>query len=289
MIRGSDWGGSRLATAQTCKQKYYNRYLRPNLDGGSGIIQLEDKLAPTKGTLIHFCLQKYYERRLKDPSGSETEHGLEAIVEMVNEIPKLTIQEEVKSLLSDELIACMDQYFTRWRGGSDFKPIAVEQPVQVEVRAPDGTVHIHTGIIDLVCEWHGGSLFIVDHKSTSMSFESVFKKYTHSLSFKGYCKAATQLYRKPLGVVVNAVRFKKNKALEVELEREPIMYDDAQLAEFDKSVVSIKREIEMCERDGFWPKASEQCIAAWGACEYFQLCKFDDPAMVKALYKGANR
>lgn len=43
----------------------------------------------------------------------------------------------------------------------------------------------------------------------------------------------------------------------------------------------------MCQSENFWPKSAEQCSQVWGLCEYFPLCKFDDPAMVNALYKPA--
>lgn len=294
IIKGSDWGGSRLSLAQTCKQKYYNKYVRMHSEEAAtpGIVRIEGSYAAIKGTLLHKCLQVYYQQLIDDPDGDKRVYGLTAIGAMLEEIPQFTVPENKASLLEDEIISAADQYFTRY-AHDDLVPLAVEKPVQVYVRDPaTGENHVHTGIIDLECEYHGG-LFITDHKTTSQTFASLFQKYVHNLSFKGYCKALAGNGEKdngtPIGVLINAIRFKNNKALEVEFEREPYMFNAQQLEEFDRTVVSIKREIEMCMNDGFWPKAGDQCVQPWGACEYFPLCKYDDPAMVRALYKPNDR
>lgn len=289
IIFGSDWGGSRLATAQTCKQKYYNRYIRQHHNAThGGIIRLEDSYAASKGTLLHVFWQSYYGQIIKNPNGVRRDMGLTAIQEMLAEVDKFTVPEHKKPLLMDELIATADQYLQYYHDES-MTPIAVEKPVEVRITRPDGQIDIHTGIVDLEALYHGGH-FIVDHKTTSQTFQALFNRYTHSLSFKGYVRAVTAMHpelEKPVGVLINAVRFKNNKALEVEFEREPYMFNQQQLDEFDKTVVSVKREIEMCQADDFWPKSGDQCSQAWGLCEYFPLCKFDDSAMVNALYKPA--
>ena len=43
IIKGSDWGGSRLSLAQTCKQKYYNKYVRMHSEEAAtpGIVRIE--------------------------------------------------------------------------------------------------------------------------------------------------------------------------------------------------------------------------------------------------------
>jgi hypothetical protein len=286
-IKGSDWGGSRLSAAQTCKQYYYNRYNRPHpTDSSEGIIKIEDGYAATKGSLLHKALQVYYELQIKEPEGNRRDHGLIAIHHMLEHIKEFNIPPNKIPLLTDEVMSAMDQYLSFYCTDT-LVPLAVEKPVSVKVPDVDGTVHVHTGIVDLFALWHDAP-FIVDHKTTSRGFDVLFQSYAHSLSFKGYCKAAAAEREQQVGVLVNAIRFKGNKALECEFQREAIMYTEQALDEFEPTVLSIKREIRACEVDGFWPKADKQCIQPWGACEYFPLCKYDDPVMVQALYKGAK-
>lgn len=287
IVKGSDWGGSRINTAQTCKRKYYNRYVRPTPEG-VGLIQIEDKGAASKGSVIHAGLQHYYNAIIAAPDGNRAESAVDAIhhaIQVLN--TEFSFQPEIAGLLRDEIIAALDQYFQHY-AVEDLIPIATEVPVAIEIPGIDGNMHTHTGIIDLVAE-HLGGLFIVDHKTTSMGWDMLFKKYTFSLSFKGYCKAARPIYGKEIGALVNGIRFKKNKALEVELMREPIMYSPQELDEFEPTVLSVLREIQSCEIDGFWPKSDAQCVQVWGTCEYFPLCKFDDPAMVATKYKTAKK
>ena len=288
IIFGSDWGGSRLATAQTCKQKYFNRYERQHPEAThGGLVRLEDSYAASRGTLIHSFLQAYYGHIIKTPDGVRRDMGIDAIRTMLLELPKFNIPEHKKPLLQDELIATADQYLQHYVT-EPLVPIAVEKAVEVRIQAPNGQTYIHTGIIDMEAIYHDGA-FIVDHKTTSQTFAALFSKYTHNLSFKGYTRALAAMNpdHRPVGVLINAIRFKNNKGLEVEFEREPYMFSQQQLDEFDATVISIKREIEMCQSDGFWPKSGEQCSQPWGLCEYFPLCKFDDPAMERALYKPA--
>ncbi len=291
IIKGSDWGGSRLATAQTCKQKYFNRYVRqhPTTDTIQGIIRIEGSYAAIKGTLLHKCLQVYYQQIIDNPLGDRFEYGVQAIKAMLDDIPSFVIPEHKAALLNDEIISAADQYFSHYKT-EDLTPYAVEKHVQVHIKDPQSAeTHVHTGLVDLLASYHGG-LFIVDHKTTSQTFASLFQKYVHNLSFKGYKRALDELDNsRPVGVLINGIRFKNNKALEVEFEREPYMFTAQQMDEFDRTVVSIKREIEMCQSDDFWPKSAEQCVQPWGTCEYYPLCKFDDPAMVNALYKPSDR
>lgn len=287
MIKGSDWGGSRLVCAQTCKQKYYNRYERPNSAGEFGIVRLEDSYAASKGTLLHTFWQVYYNQMIQNPKGDKREFGLLAIKAMLDQIPKFNITSHKAPFLQDEVIAAADQYLQHY-ADDQLVPLATEVELSVEIPGPDGELHTHTGILDLLCEWHNGA-FIVDHKTTSKTFASLFQGYVHNLSFKCYCKAAAAKFGKQVGVMINGLRFKNNKALEVEFEREPYMYNQKDFEDFDRTVHAVRREIDMCKSDDFWPKSGDQCVQPWGTCEYFSLCKFDDPAMVNSLYKPVTK
>jgi hypothetical protein len=282
MITGSDWGGSRLATAQTCKQKYFNQYLRQHPTAlGQGLIPIEAKIAPTKGSLVHLGLQHYYESKIKSPDMSLDQRAFSAMHFAVNAIAQFNIDKNAIPLLKDELISTFDQYFSKY-AAEDLVPIACEVPMQIHIGD-----FVHTGIIDMLARWQD-TLCVVDHKTTSMSMDFLFKKFRFSLSMKGYAHKARSMpiaKGEPVMALINGIQFKKNKAMECEFARELIMYTNDEMDEFEKTVTAVREEIALCEKNNFWPKSGEQCVQIWGECDYRKLCMYDDPTMVSSFYK----
>ena len=282
MIKGSDWGGSRLTTAQTCKQKYQYQYLakHPTLPG-QGLISIESKLAPTKGTLVHMGLQHFYESKIKDPGMATDDRAVAAMHHAVNAIGEFKLDENFVPLLKDELISTFDQYFSHYEL-EDLIPIACEVPIEIKIGE-----HTHTGIIDMLARWQD-TLCVVDHKTTSMDVGFLFKKFRFNLSFRGYAHAAGNMALangEPVMALVNAIKFKKNKAMECEFARELIMYTPDEMQEFEQTVSAIKAEIDLCEANNFWPKSGEQCVQIYGECDYRKLCMYHDPATISTFYK----
>jgi hypothetical protein len=267
-----------MTCAQTCKQKYFWEFVAEHPEGGQGLVPLEAKLAPTKGTLMHAGLQKFYELKLHQPTTPYADRVVLAIKHAIDSIKNFRLDENLVPLLKEELISALDQYCQKYEV-DDLEPIAVELPVKVQ--AGD---YIHTGIVDLVAKWHG-VVYIVDHKTTSMQLTHLFKKLRFDLSLKGYAIALSQQRNEVVHSLVNGIRFKGTKTLECEFDREPIHYSESEVAEFVPTIQSIRREIEDCERTGFWPKAGAQCVQLWGECDYRKLCLYQDQAMIKTFYQ----
>lgn len=279
LVKGSDWGGSRMTCAQTCKQKYYYENLVPHPAGGSGLVLVESKLAPTKGTLMHAGLQRFYELKMASPELPYMDRVVQSIKYCLDGIKQFSLSDDQRELLREELIAAMDQYCTKYEL-EDLEPIAVELPVTVKIGE-----YVHTGIIDLLARWQGIP-YVVDHKTTSMQLGFLFKKLRFDLSMKGYAIAASEKMGEPVNALVNGVRFKGTKTLECEFDREPIMYNEAERAEFPRTIQAIRKEIELCEASGFWPKSGAQCVQIWGECDFRKLCVYPDPSMISTFYKA---
>lgn len=280
IIKGSDWGGSKLTTFQTCKQKYNLAYRYPYPGGGNGLIAIEDKTAPTRGTLIHMALQYYYQKLIDDPNRDKGPIIIESIKLAIDKIDEFDLPAESKPLLKDEIISCMDQYYTKYSVSEDITPLEVETPFNIQI---DDI--IHTGIRDLFGVWNN-DLFVIDHKTTSLRLDQFFKKFRFDLSLKGYAKSKADELGRPVGVLINGIRFKKDKAMTVELEREPIYYTDSELHEdFVQTVRAERRNIQLCETENFWPKSGSQCVQVWGDCEYRRMCVYNDPSMAKTFYR----
>jgi len=282
IMTGSDWGGSRLTCAQTCKKKYFWENLAPHPTlPGSGLIQLESKLAPSKGTLVHLGLQHFYESKIATPEMPHEERAVAAMHHAINAIAKFNLSEQIVPLLKDELIATFDQYFTQYEL-EDIIPIACEVPIDIRI----GDL-VHTGFIDLLGYWQD-TLCVIDHKTTSMGMDFLFKKLRFDLSLKGYTHSARSnplAKGQPVMALINGIQFKKNKALECVFARELIMYSDSEMDEFEATVKAVRAEIDLCNATGFWPKSGAQCIQVWGECDFRKLCMYDDPATVNSFYK----
>jgi hypothetical protein len=282
IIKGSDWGGSRITTFQTCKRKYYLAYEAAHPDGGQGLITIEDKVAPAKGSLIHLGLQHYYDGLIADPTRDKGPLILASIMRAVEHIPKFDIPPELTALLKDEIISAFDQYFTKY-SLEDLVPVEAEKPFTLKI----GNL-VHTGIIDLFAKWHDHYV-VVDHKTTSLRLDQFFKKFRFDISLMGYAKSKSEEIGQPVGVLINGIRFKKDKAMNVELEREPIFYDPNELQdEFITTIQAERRNIEVCQKENFWPKSGSQCVQVWGDCEMRRLCVYNDPAMMKTFYKARS-
>ena len=280
LIHGSDWGGSRISTAQTCKRKHYYEYEYewPN-NQGLGLAVREGKYAPSKGTLIHLGLQCFYLMKLhKLHEGLDNiDIAVKACKIMLDNIPKFNLNEAHVPLLRDELMSSIDQYLKQW-ASEDIEVLGVEIPIQIKIGE-----HTHTGIVDLFCRWLG-SLYICDHKTTSMQLAMLFKKLRFNLSLKGYARAMRIQTGDRVDALVNGIRFKGTKSLECEFEREPIMYEDAEMAEFEPTVQSVVRELDICREDGFYPKSGDRCIEVWGECDYRKMCLYHDHSMAETFY-----
>jgi hypothetical protein len=282
IIKGSDWGGSRITTFQTCKQKYYLSYEVAHPDGGNGLIVIEDKVAPAKGSLIHKGLQHYYEGLIAEPGRDKGPLIIESIKAALDHVDEFELPAEIIPLLKDEIISAFDQYFTKYEL-EDMVPLEAEKPFNLAVGN-----NIHTGIIDLFAKWHD-EYFVVDHKTTSLRLDQFFKKFRFDISLMGYAKAKSEELGRPVGILINGIRFKKDKAMTVELEREPILYSPGELEEqFTRTIQAERRNIEVCKAEDFWPKSGSQCVQVWGDCEMRRVCVYNDPSMMKTFYKARS-
>lgn len=295
--KGSDWGGSVIGRFQACKRKHFwaMEYKHPDADGGRGIELLDPRggTASEFGQLIHLGLQALY---LNQNSGFMLEYDAETsdMVDRAREQP-LTYAEAcaqamqlavnsikgdfpTKDLVQDEVIACLDQYFTKYEV-DDLKPLKVEYPTNVQI----GDI-IHTGIIDLLADWQS-TTGIVDHKTTSLGWEVFFKKWRDNLSLKGYVYMHWRSTGDLVPIIINGIRRKKDKALTCEFQRELLSYTEADMADFVRTVQFERQQMDSCRASEFWPKSGDQCVTVYGDCEFRRLCTFPSDAMVKTFYK----
>lgn len=273
--KASDWGGSKLTTFQTCNRKFELSYLAE----GTGLTSVEDSYNLSRGTLLHLAFEYFYKSATLNPPAPLEDRVLMATKLAVDEIDTLVMNPDMKALMKNELIACIDQYFEKYGADPDLEPLEVEVPFQVRIGDD-----VHTGTRDLYARWHGLEC-VVDHKSTSLDWDRFFKQFKDDLSLKGYVWEKRQTSGIKCDLLINGIRFKRTKNFECEFQRELISFSDLQMEEFPRIVTHIKKQIALCHTEGFFPKSGKQCVTVVGECEFRKYCQLPDPAVINTFFK----
>src|SRR5690606_1937638 len=94
---------------------------------------------------------------------------------------------------------------------------------------------IFTGKIDRVCR-KNDSLYLLDHKTTSIGGPTFFQEFYTALQFKGYKWAVEQMLGEPVaGVIINGLICRaplKNGNINFTFDREIIQLDDSLVEEW---------------------------------------------------------
>lgn len=136
---------------------------------------------------------------------------------------------------------------------------------------------VWTGRIDLAYTING-SLYIMDHKTTSIMGPSYFTQFEISHQMYGYAWAAEQILgTQVIGVVINALGVRKpsktGKAFE--FQRQLIPISRPLLAEWKTDCLHIVADfVEMCRR-GYLPRHTSWCVGKFGECPYRKVCTLD--------------
>lgn len=130
------------------------------------------------------------------------------------------------------------------------------------------------GIYDLLVEF-GGSLFVVDHKTTSMMGAGYFNQFKPNNQMTGYIWAAGQMSgRKVSGAIINAIGMYKTGT--TKFEREITSRNQTSIDHWKLNVWHECVAIKQAERSGFWPMRTGACTL-YGICEFHSVHSLDHP------------
>lgn len=136
---------------------------------------------------------------------------------------------------------------------------------------------VWTGRIDLAYLVNS-SLYIMDHKTTSVMGPSYFTSFEISHQLYGYAWAAEQLLGTQVsGVVINALGIRKptktGKAFEFQRQLVPI--SRALLAEWKTDCLHIIADFVEMARRGYMPRHTAWCVGKFGECPFRKVCTLD--------------
>jgi hypothetical protein len=137
------------------------------------------------------------------------------------------------------------------------------------------------GIIDLIATF-SGSIYIIDHKTTTRMGENYFLQFKPDNQMTGYIWGASKLTnRRVAGALINAVGIYKSQATKFRRQLTTRSEDD--IAQWLRDLHMKCVEIKMHERLGEWPMRTKSCML-YGRCEYHTVHSTSDrPTQLKIL------
>jgi len=140
---------------------------------------------------------------------------------------------------------------------------------------------IYIGRIDLPVQWDG-SIWILDHKTTSMLGAQYFEAATMSSQQLGYVWAFQELTKqKCQGFIINAIRVKQPPAKPKDgldawwresFQRQRYHVQPEQLVEWKANTIALVREFFYHYEQQYFPQKTSWCIGKYGKCQYFDVC-----------------
>lgn len=154
----------------------------------------------------------------------------------------------------------------------------VHSEMKFDLPLPNGNKF--QGRIDKVIDWDG-TLWVVDHKSTSRMGQGFFKMAEPNMQFTGYVWAAKQLGYNVVGIILDAILVAKglltasSRGRLTPLARYDVYRSEDHLREWLSTVQNIQRDIQLCEELDLWYPNFDMCTY-YGECPYRRVCKEDE-------------
>jgi hypothetical protein len=129
------------------------------------------------------------------------------------------------------------------------------------------------GIYDMLVEF-GGSVFVVDHKSTSVMGSGYFNQFKPNNQMTGYIWGGSLMSGKRVsGAIINAIGVYKTGA--TKFDREITSRSPAAIEEWLRNLWHECVNIKQAERTGFFPLRTGACTQ-YGLCEYHSVHSLDN-------------
>lgn len=158
------------------------------------------------------------------------------------------------------------------------------------------TVHIEwTGIIDMLAEING-SLYVVDHKTTSIISQDFFDGFEIAMQPTGYFSAMQAAFpdlpirgfmanvlacRKPVAAFTKSGKPTSSKPFEP--FRRQYDYHAWHVDEFKKDALALVEELFANVTNKFFPKKTQWCVGKYGKCPYFDVCSLPPESRLDML------
>jgi len=146
-------------------------------------------------------------------------------------------------------------------------------------------VHIEwSGIVDMLAEVNG-SLYVVDHKTTSILSQDFFDGFEIAMQPVGYFSAVRAAFpdlpikgflanvlacRKPVAAFTKSGKPTTSKPFEA--LRRQYNYSDWHVEEFKRDALALIEELFANLTNTYFPRKTTWCVGKYGKCPFFDVC-----------------
>lgn len=241
-----------MSTFLTCQRKY-------DFKINKGLVGITAPVAAEFGKCIHTALDSWYKNR-----------DVDAAIDLFRNIYVETDEDDKRTHRMGEWI--LRNYNDKYQD-QPFKVLATEHEFTLPL--PNGKKLI--GRIDKIIEWDG-SVWGMDHKTTSQLGPTYMKMHTPNLQFSGYTWAIQQMgYANCQGILVDALLVAKGLLEGKSKTLTPLARDFAyrskeDIEEYLLITKHIQDSIVDCETMDWWSPNFDAC-SDYGECPYRRICK----------------
>lgn len=184
--------------------------------------------------------------------------------------------------------------FKSWGYGT----LTNDSEIEASLPESNATVPVHiewTGIIDMLAEVND-SLYVVDHKTTSIISQDFFDGFEIAMQPTGYFSAMKAAFpdlpikgfmanvlacRKPVAAVTKSGKPTTSKPFEA--FRRQYHYSDWHVNEFKQDALALVEELFANVTNQFFPKKTQWCVGKYGKCPYFDVCSLPPQSRLDML------
>lgn len=249
-----------ISSLLTCKRKWFYRHFL-------GLVPRAASSAPHFGIWVHHALDIMYK------SGWDLDTALEEWNKA--ELPPDLIRTKERGF------EILKKYHSHYKG-YPWEHLQGEATWEIVPNVDISGITLY-GRIDRIVRWQG-SIWIVDHKTTSRLGPQYFDSFDPNFQPVLYITAARELYENVSGMVIDAIFVGKSAPRKSrQFVRKPIIYSDERLGSLFTEAMAHVAEIKnithsLIDRPDLWryicPRCAHQtACGAWGGCEYRPLCR----------------
>lgn len=254
---------TRLRDSLQCLRLYYWRHER-------GLVPNKPQLPLIYGSAIHACMAKHYE-------GGTSGESLAAFEE-VWKAEVLPFEHGLQEEDPKRNPVRWAETFLLYKRHYNVEPFTVlklgDRPaVEIPFFLPLNDWLALCGIIDLLVKYLN-QIMVVDHKTTSVTYQSYFESFNPNHQFTTYMTGATELLGEPVTTtLVNCIVVHPTQSNPEKLfMRVPTTRSKWQLDQFKEEMTGWWSIVRDCRRTGNWPRNDDRCQRWAGGCAYHPLC-----------------
>lgn len=269
-VFGDGVDGTMIDNYQRCKRLYFNRMVR-------GLDHVEPSVAIQFGKSVHTVLESYYRGECDESRA----------LDLWRESYQDKETDERRS--TERGIALLKEYFRVYPKETEpWEVLEVETPFKLDIGA---TVPL-CGRRDLVVrDTLDGTVWVVDHKTTTQWGDFQEEKYAIHTALDGYILGVMEKFGRCDGGIINVLVTSKTKP---RIERLKVLRTKEQLEYWKRTTVGVIDEMvrhttlwypkggDESGIDLGWPLSRGRCTDFNSKCAFHDLCRYcDNPDVAK--------